>query len=68
MAEKTCGAIACTDEMLEDTYDVLVEDFNARYVVLTKQENPSVYNFLENDQRFGKVFSTEKEAVYLIKR
>lgn len=67
VTEKTCGAIACTDEMLEDTHDVLVRDFSARYIALTKRENPEVYRFLENDRRFEKVFNTEKEAIFSIK-
>lgn len=68
VTKKTCGAVACTVEMLEDTYNVLIREFNAKYIVLTKQENPAVNYFLENDPRFQKVFSTNKEAVYLIER
>jgi len=68
VAEKTCGAIACAEEMLEDTYEVLVRNFNAKYIVLTKQQNPSVNSFLESDARFEKKLDTKREAIYLIKR
>ena len=67
VTKKTCGAVACTREMLEDTYEVLTREFNAKYILLTKLENPAVYYFLENDPRFEKKLDTKKEAVYLIK-
>lgn len=67
VTKKTCGAIECSREMLEDTYEVLVKDFNAKYILLDKKENPAVYFFLRNDTRFEKKFETESEIIYLIK-
>jgi len=67
VTSKTCGAEACTEEMLEDTYEVLRRDFQARYIVLIKAENPAVYYFLKNDPRFEEKLDTKKEVVYLIK-
>jgi hypothetical protein len=68
VTNKTCGAPACTTEMLENTYDVLVENFNARFVVLDKRQNPTVHTFLESDARFENVFETEHEIIYGIMR
>ncbi len=67
VTKKTCGAIACTRDMLEDTYGVLKKDFQAKYVLLTKMENPAVRQFLEGDSHFEKKFETNFEAIYLIK-
>lgn len=68
VTQKTCGAVECTREMLEDTYQVLVRDFNARYVLLEKDKNPAVNYFLKNDPHFENKFETKNEAVYEIKR
>ncbi len=67
VTDKTCGAIACTESMLEDTYEVLVNDFNAKYIVAGRNHNPRVYAYLEGDTRFEKKLETAKEAVFLIK-
>ncbi len=66
-AEQTCGAMVCAPETLEDTYAVLVRDFKAKYLLLSKLQNPLVYDFLENDSRFENKFETGREAVFLIK-
>lgn len=68
VTKKTCGAIECTREMLEDTYQVLVKDFNAKYLLLEKDQNPAVNYFLENDLHFEKKFEANNEVVYAIKR
>lgn len=68
VTKKTCGKIECTRAELEDTYTALVQDYNARYVLLDKRENPLVGSFLSTDSRFEKTFETEREAVYLVKR
>lgn len=67
VTKKTCGAIACTREMLEDTYGVLKNDFHAKYVMLTKNDNPAVNQFMSGDPRFEKKFDNGSEIVYLIK-
>ena len=66
-AEQTCGAMVCTPDTLQDTRVVLVRDFKANYLVLSKFQNPLVYDFLENDSHFEKKFETGREAVFLIK-
>ena len=68
VTKKTCGAEACTVEMLGDTYGVLTRDFNARYVVLEKARNPAVDYYLSSDPHYEKKFETDKDVVYLIKR
>jgi len=68
IAEKTCGAPACTAEMLEDAYIVLKRDFDAKYVLLKKNQNPLVYAYLSKDLRFVKVFENEDgETVFVLK-
>lgn len=67
VTSKTCGYDACTTAMLEDTYEVLRRDFNAKYVLLNKRRNPGVNLFLEKDSRFEKKLDTEKETIYAIK-
>ncbi len=67
VTKKTCGAPACTVEMLEDTYQVLKKDFGAKYIILTKAQNPAVNQFLSGDSRFVKTFENDSESVYLIK-
>ena len=67
VTKKTCGAIACTVSMLEDTYEVLKRDFSAKYALLQKKENPAVNQYMGADQRFEKVFENNSEVIYLIK-
>ena len=47
VTKNTCGAIACTASMLENTHTVLVNDFKAKYIVLEKQRNQS-YSWKKN--------------------
>lgn len=68
VTSKTCGAIACTDSMLEDTYEVLVKDFNAKYVLLDKIQNPAVNLFLSSSPNFEKKIESKDAVVYSIKR
>lgn len=67
VTSKTCGADACTESMLEDTYDVLKKDFNAKYIVLDGGQNPAVNSFLEKDPKFEKKFTEGSYNVYSIK-
>jgi len=66
LAEKTCPAPACTLEMLEDTHRVLRDDFQAKFVVLDKRQNPRVYRFLSTDSRFKKEFESDYESVFRV--
>lgn len=68
VTQKTCGAIACTAAMLEDTPTVLKNDFEAKYIFLEKSRNPMVYAYLESDlTHYEKKIDTGLEAVYEIK-
>ncbi len=64
--QKTCAVAVCRNEVLEDTYDVLVRDFKAKYVVVGKQQR-TAYQFFEKDARFDKKLETWREVVYLVK-
>ena len=64
----TCPTPACTKNMLEDTYSVLKNNFNAKYVFLEKQRNPLIYYYLESaPENYEKKIDTVSEAVYEIR-
>ncbi|MFA6551861.1 MAG: hypothetical protein WCV41_05020, partial [Patescibacteria group bacterium] len=68
VTKKTCGATACTAEMLEDTYFVLKNEFEAKYIVLQKYVNPAVYQYLNSDtEHYEKKLDLDSESVFLIK-
>ena len=68
VTKKTCGAPACTAEMLEDTYFVLKNEFEAKYIVLEKYRNPAVYQYLDSDtEHYEKKLDLDSESVFLIK-
>jgi len=66
--EFTCGVPVCSDGTREDTHDVLVKDFKARYVVVGKRLNPDLYRFFAGDPRFEQTVDTPREAVFRIRR
>lgn len=68
VTKKTCGAPACTVEMLEDTYSVLKNEFKAKYIVLKKYTNPAVYQYLSsNTEHYEKKLDLDAESVFLVK-
>jgi hypothetical protein len=68
VTKKTCGAPACTVEMLEDTYYSLKNEFKAKYIVLEKYKNQAVYQYLSSDtEHYEKKLDLDSESVFLIK-
>ena len=67
LTDRTCGADACTEEMLEDTYEVLKRDFDAKYVFLSKELKPELNQYLESDSRFEKTFDNGNETIFSLK-
>lgn len=67
MVEKTCGVYPCEPAFQEDTYAVLVRDFNAKYVLVEKKRNPVFYQFLGLSPKFEKKFENSKEAIFLVR-
>lgn len=64
-ADITCGAIYCTQETLENTYDVLASHFYAAYVLVQPSLNPAFYKYLSSDAKdFKKVFDNTATAVF----
>lgn len=63
----TCGKLACKRSEVEDTYQVLKNDFHAKYLLVSKVYNPRLYEYLPSDPRFQKVFEAVNETIYLIK-
>ena len=68
MTDKTCGSFPCLRSDLEETYGVLVKDFNAKYIVAEEWRNPKLFRYLEGDPRFEKAFTGPYESVFGIKR
>lgn len=67
IAEKTCGKIECAENELEDTHEVLVRDFGAKFIVFDKRDNPKVYALLENDPRFELGIESGNEVAFVVK-
>lgn len=61
-----CGEIRCTQDKVEDVYDVLTKDFKASYIVLEKNRNPQLRKYLENASGFKNVFETSNEIIFKI--
>jgi hypothetical protein len=68
LTDHTCGTYPCLRSALEDTYNVLVRDFNAKYIVAEDWRNPKLFRYFETDPRYEKVFVGPYEAVFKIKR
>ena len=68
VSDYTCRAFPCTREGLVDTYNVLVNDFHARYVFVEKDRNPAFLAYLETDPRYTNVFEDRTTAVFSIQR
>lgn len=51
-------------EDLEDTYEVLKNDFKVRYVFLEKEQNPAVFWYLGQDDKYKKRFENKTEAIF----
>ncbi len=60
----TCPAVACDEKTIEDTYAVLKNNFKARYLLLAKPENDSLYKYLLGDRRFSLKNETGSSAVF----
>jgi len=62
----TCGYIRCTEDMTEDIYDVLKNNFKASYVIVEKRRSPNLNKNLENLSKFENVFENNEEVLYKI--
>ncbi len=65
--DQTCGDLECRPENQKDTYAVLKEDFNAKYVFVEKRRNPIFCQFLTIDPRFEQKFDNGKEMIFLVR-
>lgn len=63
----TCRYVSCSKDQLESTYSALKNDFGAKYILVSKPNNPKFNEFAAGDRRFEKVFDAVNEVVYLIK-
>lgn len=62
----TCGKIRCEAGETESTYNVLVNDFHASYVFVEPLRSSKLYQYLQSDERFEKVFDNSSEAIFRI--
>ncbi len=62
----TCGQVRCTAEEVVPTPGVLKKDFNASYILVEKQRNPKVFDYLSNAPEFQRAFETDYDAVFRI--
>ena len=58
----TCDAYPCHEGSAIDTYTSLVEDFDARWVLVEPERNPKLFFYLLNDARYEMGLLTETEA------
>lgn len=65
--DQACGKIECKRSDMKDTYDVLKQDFGAKYILIAKNFNSSLEQFLAGNQNFEKVFEAVNDVVYRIK-
>jgi hypothetical protein len=68
MAATTCGSFPCEPGTEEDTHTVMVEDFDARWVLVEPARNPALFEYLAADPGFDLSLRTRGEAVFQILR
>jgi hypothetical protein len=66
--EWTCDAYPCSEGSAVDTYVSLVDDFDARWVLVEPQRNPKLFFYLLNDARYELGLLTESAAVFQVLR
>ncbi|HKJ02044.1 MAG TPA: hypothetical protein VJ997_06300, partial [Longimicrobiales bacterium] len=64
VAEATCPAPVCSAENARDSYVVLRDDFDARWVLVEPRRNPRLAVYLFNDPRYRLALETRWEAVF----
>lgn len=66
--EWTCDAYPCREGSAVDTYASLVDDFDARWVLVEPERNPKLFFYLLSDARYQIGLLTDKEAVFQVLR
>ncbi len=64
--EWTCDAFPCAEGSMTDSYLVLRDHFDARWVLVEPRRNPRLSLHLLNDPRFELALETPREAVFEI--
>ncbi|MBI4119899.1 MAG: hypothetical protein HY454_00350 [Parcubacteria group bacterium] len=60
----TCGSNPCGPEAVASVYDVLKNDFKAKYIFVQIGRNPVVFKYLDSNPHFNGVFTNGKEAIF----
>ena len=68
MTATTCGTFLCGPGAEIDTHTSMVEDFNARWVLVEPRRNPALFEYLMRDVRFDLSLRTPGEAVFEVLR
>lgn len=63
----TCPEWPCRKEHLVDTYEILKQFFNPKYVFVEPQRNPYFREYLAADNRYSLVYANEEAEIYEIK-
>lgn len=63
----TCAKIRCEKDEVELTHAVLKSDFNASFILVEKNRNPKLLEYLNLDtSRFERVLETERDLLFKI--
>jgi len=62
--EFTCNQEKCGDENKKDIADTIINDFNAKYVFLSKKRSPRLEAYLSGQDNVNLIFSDDFSSVY----
>lgn len=66
--EYTCSHRKCTKDEAVKTYDVLIDDFNASYILIRPSSHPNVFSYLiSSPDKFEIVFINQPDVIFRIK-
>jgi len=68
LTDKTCGFYPCRESQLVDTHNVLVYDFDAKYIIVEPTRNPTMSAYLSRDSRYERVYTDANAVIFVIKR
>ncbi len=64
--EATCPLFPCSKEQVVATYDVLKNDFSARFIFVEPSRNPYFSEYLTKDKRFTLEYSDKEAEIFEI--
>ncbi len=64
---KTCRAVECRGDELENIYPFIREELGAKFVLVETKRNPRAFQYFSSDKRFEKVFENGDSVVFKVK-